>query len=156
MKMEAQLKLFCLLQIHRDNMHMLHWKSVGRGFENIHVKVTDEYYSKIVADSDDVAEILMRQGASPLNAVEVIKFIYAKDSNVTLVSSQKDYSRDEVIKYVDNILKDIVNALLEVLSSDEVTNKKENIGVKAYYEGLLNEYDKEYRYLNKRRMITTE
>lgn len=145
--------LFSLLEIQRSNMHVLHWKACGNGFDTAHNKITNDYYEKITSDIDDVAEMMMRQNINPCNYIEVHKTLRDAGIDARIYSSESNYSRSDIIKACDEILGEICSAIIDVLKTPEISEKCENIGVKSFYEGLLDSYDKEYRFLNKRRLV---
>lgn len=149
--MDEQVKLFAMLQLYRANFQMLHWKACGRSFDRFHENVTTGYYEKLDKDVDDVAEILMRQGANPLGYYDVFVKMNSGDSKCKIVKSDKDYSGDDITKLTNLFLKDILDQISRCLNSSEIKDMRENIGIKSYYEALYNEYDKEYRFLNRRR-----
>ena len=153
--MKEQIKLFALMQIHKSDFQMLHWKTIGDGFDRFHTNITSGYYEKLDKDIDDVAEVLLRQGVNPPNYFEVVMVLNEDGEKVKFISSKKDYRKTEIISYTDMILKKILNQIIKCLDSDEIKNVKENVGIKSYYEALYNDYDKEYRFLNKRRLSTS-
>lgn len=143
------------MQIHKSDFQMLHWKTIGDGFDRFHTNITSGYYEKLDKDIDDVAEVLLRQGVNPPNYFEVVMVLNEDGEKVKSISSKKDYRKTEIISYTDMILKKILNQIIKCLDSDEIKNVKENVGIKSYYEALYNDYDKEYRFLNKRRLSTS-
>lgn len=145
--------LFALLIIHRTNFQMLHWKVCGSDFDNAHNNVTNNYYEKVTADIDDVAEMLMRQGMNPLGYYDVVKLLADSDVKKIIVDNDEDYSKKEAFQICDVILEQICEAIIGCLEDLEEENQPNiNAGVKSYYENLLDQYDKEYRFLNKRRI----
>lgn len=149
--MNEQSLLLAIMQVHESNFHMLHWKTIGCDFNDGHKEISKEYYEMVFADKDDVAERMLRQGLNPCNYMDVIKVLQTNGKNIPIVTSEKDYTRDEIVKLSDRMLGDIVNAIISVLQSDAMTTP-ENIGIKSYYEALLDKYDAEYRFLNKKRL----
>ena len=144
-------KLMAILIVQRSNFQVLHWKSIGRHFDNMHTNVTNNYYEMVSTDIDDVTECAMRLGVNPVNLVKACQ-IAASTEGVSMYSTEKDYERDEIVSLTDKSLKSILNAIADVLQEDEIQENIENVGIKAYLEGLYDKYDKEYRFLNRRRM----
>lgn len=149
--MRNQLLLFAKIQLYRANFQMLHWKVCGKGFDRFHANITTECYEKLDKDADDIAEILMRQGASPLNYYEVLTTLNNDGGHTKIIKSNKDYSAEDVTKCISMYYEDICSQILKCLDSDAIKNVRENVGIKSYYEALYNEYDKELRFLNRRR-----
>lgn len=150
--MEEQKVLLAIMLLHQSNMHILHWNAVGPEFDTMHVKVTDDYYSKIGEDLDGVCETIIRMGGTPCNYPEVLMILRdCEGCNYQVYSSEKTYTRDEIVAGCDEILGDICRQIVKVLKTPEIENDPKNIGIKSYYENLLNEYDKEYRFLNCKR-----
>ena len=154
--MEAQRLLLAILLVHKSNLQVLHWKAAGQNFGDSHVNVAEKYYDKVEEDIDGVAERLMMQGGEPLNYMDVIKTLKESNKDLTMVPTDRLYTRKEVVKVSQSILGDIVNAIIAVLKSDQIANTDENIGIKSWYESLLESYDLEYRYLNARRLAAVE
>ena len=98
----------------------------------------------------------MMQGGEPLNYMDVIKTLKEANTDLTMVPTDRLYTRKEIVKVTQSILGDIVNAIIAVLKSDQIANTDENIGIKSWYESLLESYDLEYRYLNARRLASVE
>lgn len=140
--------LQALLTVHADNFHMLHWKACGKNFDSTH-KIAGDYYEMLTDDVDDVAEIMLRYDINPLNILQCVKVVAQHGSNVS-VKSTDDYDKSDIVECSDEILKEIIDTIKLTLEDYQGT---EDIGVKSYLEGLFDKYDKECRYLNKRREI---
>ena len=145
--------LLAILIIERSNFQVLHWKVKGHHFDNMHAKVTNDYYETISTDIDDVAEMCMRLGLNPLSYTDAYRIAKTTHPNILIVSAESDYSRDQTISMIDAILKTILQVIEGVLYSDEIQNERTNVGIKACLEGLYDKYDKEYRFLNERRKV---
>ena len=144
--MENLLKLQAILTVHADNFRILHWKACGKNFDSAH-KIAGDYYDMVSDDVDNIAEILLRYDVNPLNIFNCIKVAVKSGTNVS-IPPQNDYTKEEVIKYSGLILTEILNVIAEAL---EEAQNPVSVGVKAYLESLYDKYDKESRYLNKRR-----
>lgn len=139
--------LLGVLAVYRSNFHVLHWLGKGEKFHTLHEKAA-EYYEKLLNDMDDVAEIVIRLGGRPLNYVESYSIIKQYPNDFVLLDTDRDYSMSDFIEATDAMLSDILELIEKVLENQQVQS---TIGVKSYFENLHNEYDKEFRYLNKRR-----
>lgn len=148
--MNEQLVLFAMLQLHKSNFQVLHWKSVGSEYDTMHKDVTTDYYEKLADDADVVAENLMRQGIDPGNYFSVIR-ILRETNNLFFVDETKSYRREEIVAKTDEIFKILLDQIAKCLLSPEIKDDIKNVGIKSFYEGLYDKYDLEYRFLNKRR-----
>lgn len=146
--MNTQEKLFVLLTIHQSNLRMLHWKACGKDFDTMHNVVTNQYYEKYTKIIDDVAEILMRQSINPMSILHCV--VLTKELNIEVFDHKKLYDRKDIIKCCDLILTETCDAIENVLASEEMKLPK-NVGIKSFYESLYDSFDKESRFLNKRR-----
>lgn len=147
--MNTQQELFVLLTIHQNNLKMLHWKACGKDFDTMHNIVTNNYYEKYTSVIDEVAEVMMRQSINPLTIMHCV-VVATKNLNIKVIDHEKLYDRKDIIKYCDLILSDTCNAIEKVLTSEEMKLPK-NVGIKSFYESLYDSFDKESRFLNKRR-----
>lgn len=148
--LNPQIVLFSMLQLHKENFKMLHWKVCGHHFDNMHNNVTSKYYDMMADDVDVVAENLMRQGINPVNIIKAIS-IATKLQDAVFVNANIDYSRDDVISITDRIFYQLLRQIEVILNTAEIKDNIQNVGIKAYYESLHDKYDLEYRFLNKRR-----
>ena len=98
--------LFAVLLCYRHNLHMLHWKVVGMSFDKAH-KVLDEYVSQFNTFIDEIAEMLLSMGHSPLTLQEAISLLTNLDSHILIVESDEDYKCKEVFKAVDIMFNDL-------------------------------------------------
>ena len=141
--------LQAMLTVHADNFRMLHWKACGKNFDSAH-KIAGDYYEMLSGDIDDVAEVMLRDDILPLNMLKCAQLVLNHGTNVQGITSSNDYDKEDIIEYSDKILGEIVNTIKITLEDYQVEH---SVGCKAYLEGLYDKYDKEWRYLNKRRGI---
>jgi hypothetical protein len=73
---------------------------------------------------------------------EVYKYI--------VIDSNKLYTREEIVKFADIMLADIVCAIEECLSSNDID---EYIGIKSDLEAMYSEVDLQLSYINRRRLL---
>lgn len=149
--MNEQLILFALLQLHKSNFEVLHWKCYGCDYDTLHKEVTSQFYEDFAEDADTVAENLMRQGMNPGNYFSVMR-ILRETEHLDFVDDTKLYTRNEVVQKCDEILKCILEQIEKCLQTPEIKENIKNVGIKSFYEGMYDKYDKEYRFLNKRRI----
>ena len=98
---------------------------------------------------DEVAEILCMYGVDPANYIEALDIIQSCEKKYLIVDSKTKYSKEEIVKSADIMLKDICQLLSEIIP--QITNPLD-AGIKSEFETMLFNYSKEARYLNARRL----
>jgi len=146
------LELHSVLRLYCSNLSNLHWNSCGEEFNDAHVNITDGLIDLFHKWIDPVGEMLTRLGINPLNYAEVFDLIKNSSNDYFIAESAKMYNRKEIITIADVMLKDIVTLICTVLDSEEM-KATINAGIKSELEGMLNDFDLQYRYLNKRRLL---
>ena len=152
MNNNSLLELHSVLRLYCSNLSNLHWNSCGEEFNDAHVNITDGLIDLFHKWIDPVGEMLTRLGINPLNYAEVFDLVKNSSNDYFIADSAKMYSRKEIITIADVMLKDIVTLLCTVLESEEM-KATINAGIKSELEGMLNDFDLQYRYLNKRRLL---
>lgn len=92
--------LFAVLVWYRHNLHMLHWKVVGKDFDTIH-SMLDDYVSKFNTFIDEIAEMLLSMGSNPLTMSEITSMLSSSDCRILTVESDSDYKSKEVFNAID-------------------------------------------------------
>jgi len=149
-EVNIQKVMLSLFIYYQNNFHMLHWKSKGKGFDTAHKQITSDYYETLADDIDDIAEVLLRNDINPPSYKEVLEILEESDIEVITIDNEKNYDIEDIIKLSQKMLEDLFKVLIEVHEIPEMKEVK-NIGVLSFYENLIDKYDKECRYLNKRR-----
>lgn len=145
--------LLSVLILYRSNFHNLHWNSKGKSFDRIHVQITDDYMGLMDKYIDIVGEMITRLGDNPPNLLETIHIIEESDKNIFVVHSNDLYDLEDVIKCSDIMLRDVIELIKDAYEEPEIQDEFHNVGIKATLEGMVDEFDIQYRYLNKRRMM---
>ena len=145
--------LLSVLILYRSNFHNLHWNSKGKSFDRIHVQITDDYMGLMDKYIDIVGEMITRLGDNPPNLLETIHIIEESDKNIFVVHSDDLYDLEDVIKCSDIMLRDVIELIKDAYEEPEIQDEFRNVGIKATLEGMVDEFDIQYRYLNKRRMM---
>lgn len=140
--------LQALFTIYSSNFRMLHWKACGENFDSGHA-IAGDYYDKIGDDIDDIAEVMMRENIIPLTLEECIDAKHEMQMSLVDIRSDKNYSKTEIIHFAGRMLQDILKGIEETLEDYQGSSQ---VGIRSYFEGLYDKYDKEANYLNKRRM----
>ena len=138
-----------ILRLYEQNFRNLHWNSAGMEFNDSHKDITTGYYEMISKDVDDVAEILHMLNVYPLNYIEAANMIMKAEKQYYVVNSSTNYSRGDICKAADIMLRDICEMLAEIIQALE---DPLDAGIKSFFEDMLFRYTKEARYLNKRRL----
>lgn len=147
--MNKLIKLNALLRVNESNFLNLHWNASGEDFNDSHKGITTDYYELCNKYVDITAEMITRFGKNPLNFIEICKV--AEKCEFVIVDSQRLYTRKEIIEFSQTMLKDIISILVECLDDIELKNTI-NAGIKSTLENMLEEFDLQYRYINKRRL----
>lgn len=148
--MNELIKLNALLRLYESNFLNLHWNAKEEDFNDSHKGISTDYYELTSKYIDVTAEMICRLGKCPLNYKEVC--ILSEKSGNIFVESQKLYDRKDIIELSDKMLSDIVNNITTCLESEEMQSSI-NAGIKSTLESMLEEFDIQYRYINKRRML---
>lgn len=98
--------LFAVLLAYRHNLHMLHWKVVGKSFDKAHT-ILDDYVSQFNIFIDEIAEMILSMGHNPLTLQESISLLDNLDTHILMVESHEDYECKEVFKAVDIMFTDL-------------------------------------------------
>ena len=141
--------LDALLRLYEQNFRNLHWNSIGLEFNDSHKNITTEYYEMLSKSVDEVAEILCMYGVDPANYIEALDIIQSCEKKYLIVDSKTKYSKEEIVKSADIMLRDICQLLSEIIP--QITNHLD-AGIKSEFETMLFNYSKEARYLNARRL----
>ena len=147
--------LNAVLRVYCSNFSVLHWNAAGEEFNDAHRGIAEEYEDLFHKYVDVVAEMATRLGSNPLNYVEVIELMQKCDKNYVIIDSKKLYTRKEMIVLADRMLADICEIVAATLEWEPM-KAPINAGIKAELETILNDFDLQYRYINKRRMINPE
>lgn len=144
-------ELTAVFALEAHNFKVLHWMAKGKQFDRIHVKLASDYYDMVSDDLDVVAELGMRLDEGVPNYAEVIKLLMKTDCCEYEIIEAEDVDYETFVEKADKILHDIITSIICVYKRDDIQNDVINVGIKSTLEGLLEKYDLQYRYLNKRR-----
>ena len=143
-----------VLRVYCSNFSVLHWNSVGEEFNDAHRNIAEEYEDLFHKYVDTTAEMATRLGSNPLNYVEVIELMQKCDKKYVIIDSKKLYTRKEIIVLADRMLADICDIISATIEW-EVLQTPINAGIRSELESILNDFDLQYRYINKRRLMIT-
>lgn len=144
-------ELLAALLLAESNFKVLHWNAHGKEFDSTHVNITTTYYDLCSDKADVVAEMLIRMGGTPVNHAEVVTVLNDSNRHYNITASTRLYDKEEIISAADDILGGIVALIEECLASKDIAENPHNVGIKASLEGLHDEFDIQWRYINKRR-----
>lgn len=150
-KSSKLIELNSVLRLYCSNFRNLHWNSKGEEFDDAHATISNGYISLCDKYVDSTGEMITRLDMNPLNYTEVVEFINNAENNYMVINTEKLYTRKEIIEYSGKMLEDIVNLIVAVLN-EAIIGETINAGIKSDLEAMLNEFDIQYRYINKRRM----
>lgn len=166
------LLLNALLRVYHDNFLNLHWNSIGEEFNDAHKSISTDYYELCDKYIDSTAEMIARLGKNPYNYKEVCSVVFpqvqepvVKESSYSslleysdlavgyiLIDSNILYTRKDIIEKSNIMLKDILRLIEDCLSA-EGSDNIENVGIKSDLEAMHSEFDLQYRYINRRRIM---
>lgn len=152
--MENELQvLLANLMISKSNVQLIHWNLYGNEFQSAHSDITNEMYNKIDDDIDRVAEMCTRLNIRVLNYFDVIKVIKEnEDFKPIVISSDQMFNKDECYTKLDSIYRSILKTIENAWESDDIKDNISNIGIRSDLESMHNEYDIQYRFINKRKI----
>lgn len=143
--------LNAMLRVYNSNFLNLHWNTVGEEFNDGHKGITTDYYELCDKYIDITAEMIARLSLNAPNYIEVAKI--AEENSFFIVDSNTLYDRKNIVQISDKLLGDICKTIVECLEEDSIQSHY-NVGIKAELETMQGEFDLQYRYINKRRMVT--
>lgn len=142
-------KLNAMLRVYNSNFLNLHWNTVGEEFNDAHKGISTDYYELCDKYVDTTAEMIARFGINAPNYIEVANMA----SDFIVVDSTKLYTRKEIIEYADKMLGDICKCIVTCLAED-CMKEGYNTGIRSDLEAMHSEFDLQYRYINKRRLVS--
>lgn len=154
-KRDMLIMLNSVLRVYCSNFSVLHWNAAGEEFNDAHRSIAEEYEDLFHKYVDVTAEMATRLGSNPLNYVEVYDLMKDCEKNYLLVDSKKLYSRKEIIGLADKMLADICDLLSATIEWEEL-KAPINAGIRSELESILNDFDLQFRYINRRRMTTVQ
>ena len=140
-----------LLRVYASNFSVLHWNSIGEEFNDAHRNIAGEYEELCSKYVDVTAEMATRLGVNPLNYAEVLDLFNNSDRQCLIVDSKKFYTRKDIIVIADKLFTDITSLIAATIESEEL-QAPINAGIRSELESILNDFDLQYRYINKRRL----
>lgn len=133
------------------NFKVLHWMAKGKQFDRVHTKLSSDYYDMVSADADVVAEYGLRLDETVPSYPDVLSILKDSDIQFEVVEGSDFIDYETFVEKTNHILGCILKSLFAVYENEEV-KKIENVGIKSGIEGLIDKYDLEMRFLNKRRI----
>ena len=103
---------------------------------------------------DWAGETGLRINQNPPSFDQILNLLKHADHDY-VVCQYKMIEYAEVTKYIEKMLHDIMEALVELHELDFM-NEPTNMGIKSTIESIYDKFDFEVRYLNKRRMMPSE
>ena len=146
--------LGALLRLYEHNMKVLHWGCYGPKFDRGH-KLCDDYAAMIHDDVDWAGETGLRLDQNPPSFDQILDLLKDDADHNYIVCQYKLIDYPELTKTVEKMLVDIIDACVEIHDS-ELLNEPKNVGIKSAIEAIIDKYDFEARYLNRRRMMPRE
>ena len=143
--------LLAVFILEESNFNILHWNCQGKKFDRMH-SLANEWYDRCGSNKDAVAEMAIRCGQEPVHYGEAIKILQGNEIGFKVLTSDDTFEWEDFMRESQDICKKVLKSIEEVLYSDEIQNKRENVGIKATLEGMYEEWDLDARYKNPKRM----
>lgn len=130
--MNAKLNhLLANLVVEYHKLQNFHWYAKGQDFFQVHAKL-EEYYDGVNAMVDEVAELILMQGSSPLASMEsFLKEASIEEAPAAFLPSSKIVP--QVIGDFEEILKDVESVKA---AADEAGNSLVSAKMDGYVEQL--------------------
>lgn len=141
--------LLSVLVLYQYNFRLIHWNASGKRFKRVHLD-SESYVDDIQKTIDSIAEMCARLNIKIPTFQEVVSKLDGHSETNFLADVPESVDFDKYIELTDKMLGDILKCIANVLQSSDIKDKIENVGIKANLEGIYEEYDLKYRYLNKR------
>lgn len=143
-------ELLAALLLGESNFKVMHWNAHGSKFDSYHKTMAD-YYELCSDKADEVAEMLIRLGESPLNYSEVLDIIDNSNKEYLVLDSGSKYDADTIKENTDIIFRSILTCIAETLQEDAIKDDITNVGIKASLESMYADIDLQCRYINANR-----
>lgn len=138
--------LFAVLLCYRHNLHMLHWKVVGKQFDKIHT-ICDDYVSQFNTMIDEVAEMILSMGGDPLTVQESMQLLSEHAANIPIVESHTNYECEDAFKAIDVMFESLYTMYTNITNECECGDCVSKLDEHKYWLRV------EGKYKNKKRMI---
>lgn len=99
-------ELLALLMYHSHNIHILHWKTFGPGFQPNH-EYLDELYGEMIKHIDLVAEIILQRGENPISYKTMLEYVEGSIEIKPNMSYDEAATFGPVIKMFEEISSEI-------------------------------------------------
>ncbi len=143
-------KLLALIMNHTHNVHILHWKTTGPGFQENH-EYLDELYEEMTKQIDVVAEIMLQRNENPLSYHGMMEILVTLDEPASLVNPTQSYDGDMTFKLVIDIFNQIIEC---------INNLYEDNSIDRVHQSQLEEIQSWYmlraKYLLPKRLVRSE
>lgn len=139
--------LLSTLMLAESNMRILHWNTVGYGFDGTH-SVTSEYYEKIAGLIDDIAEMVILTGGKPVSYREAINYVEHMEEQFIELHGDEGYNREQTWEIIAGMFATIVKLYEEACDEDGLPDD-----VESELETSQFWFRKELQYKLARRMV---
>jgi len=112
--------LFSTLVAYRHNIHMLHWKVCGEGFDCVHT-LMDSYLDKFNDMVDDVAEMILSFNTNPFTLEECMDCLKKSNKQVLVIESDADFTKENVFNAIKIMFDDLCEIYTDIHKEYEGT-----------------------------------
>lgn len=122
--MEYNLRfLHAVVEFHKYNMKVIHWKAKGPHFDTIH-QVAENTFLLLNEYSDLVAEMALINGMLPVSFPEILEVLNNSDERFEFLSTNNLFDEVIGIEKIQELLNQIIRItekVKETLANDEIS-----------------------------------
>ncbi len=137
--------LLALLMYHTHNIHILHWKTMGNGFQPNH-EYLDGLYQEMNGHIDLIAEMMLQRGEDPISYQEMLEL--ARDKEWHTVQPNQYYDEPSTFTHAQEIFEAIIGSIDRLYQNDTI-----NRAHVSELETMQSWYMLKARYLFKNRLV---
>lgn len=110
--------LLALLMYHTHNIHILHWKIAGIGFQSNH-EYLDGLYQEMNGQIDLIAEMMLQRNEDPITYQEMLEI--SKDREWKTIQPNQYYDEVAAFSHVQEMFEDISNNIERLYQDDSIS-----------------------------------
>lgn len=115
--------LHAVIEFHKYNMKVIHWKAKGVHFDSIH-QIAENMFSLLNEYSDLVAEMAIINNQLPVSFPDIINTLNKSDERFEWLSTDDLFNETRSIENIQSILMQVIaitDKVKETLSDDEAS-----------------------------------
>jgi len=136
--------LLALLMFQTHNIHILHWKTVGDGFQPNH-EYLDGLYSEMNSHIDLIAEMMLQRDENPITYQEMLEI--ANEKGWVILYPNEYYDEPSTFTHAQQIFEMVISEINTQFNDDTICRVH-----KSELETMQSWYMLKARYLFKNRL----